>query len=396
MLKSHYIEDVFIEFIAYCDRQVIQLSHQDLTASTSFNNVLSSGNQLTKNQANFIIKILQKYRMFAKMAGLDYSQALDDPQWKKSFRVLDLSKRAYIEKDEDGSIWVCLKFPFALKEVFEKEISPVVKDYSSSVWDAEERVRKLKFYNFNLVEIFEFLQKHQFTIDDTFMIALAEVEEIWQNSETIIPYCEKHFGATVDLINAPRETVEWFEQHRTCNQSSDLLLAKSMGYPYLEIPQNLVEKIAFSSESNFHLKSLDSFFEIYKAVGGPVAVILNKGDNSVNWVKEFCGTAIESGIDSQEIRVCFRLDKQEDHGFNQWVKDSGYGGKVESGNIFIFQNKPPKWLFSEGKNVKIIVTNSLYPIPSATTQTWMDNHTCVFFVGDIKAAHVKEKKIVEL
>ena len=50
----------------------------------------------------------------------------------------------------------------------------------------------------------------------------------------------------------------------------------------------------------------------------------------------------------------------------------------------------------KAKNVKIIVTNSLYPIPSATTQTWMDNHTCVFFVGDIKAAHVKEKKIVEL
>ena len=105
---------------------------------------------------------------------------------------------------------------------------------------------------------------------------------------------------------------------------------------------------------------------------------------------------MEFGINHEEIRVCFRLDKQDDHGFNQWVKDSGYGGKVELGNIFIFQNKPPKWLFSEAKNVKIIVTNSLYPIPSATTQTWMDNHTCVFFVGDIKAAHVKEKKIVEL
>jgi hypothetical protein len=101
-------------------------------------------------------------------------------------------------------------------------------------------------------------------------------------------------------------------------------------------------------------------------------------------------------MDTTEIRVCFRLDKDEDHGFNQWVKDSGYGGKVEGGKIFIFQNKPPKWLFSENIDVKIILTNSLYPVPSTTTQTWMDTHTCVCFVGDIKASHVKEKKIVEL
>ncbi len=396
MLKSHYVEDIFVDFMDHCERQVIQLSHQDLTAANSFYNVISAGNQLTKNQGNFIIKILQKYRMFAKMAGLDYATAIDTPEWKRSFRVLDLSKRAYIEKDDEGNIWICLKFPFALKEVFDKEILPVVKDYSSSVWDAEEKVRKLKFYNFNLIEVFEFLQKHNFDIDDTFMITLAEVEEIWQNSESITPYCEKHFGATVDLINASTETLEWFEEHRTCNQASDMLLAKSMGYPLRDQPKTLVEKIAFLPETNFHLKNISSFFEIYKSVGGPVAVILNKGDNSENWVKEFCAVSKDFGIDSEEIRICFRLDKQEDRGFNQWVKDSGYGGKVETGNIFIFQNKPPKWLFSEEKNVKIIVTNSLYPVPSATAQAWMDNHTCVFFIGDVKAAHVKEKKIAEL
>jgi len=395
MLESHYVEDIFIDFMDYCDRQVIQLSHQDLTAANSFQSVILGGNQLTKNQANFIIKILQKYRMFAKMAGLDYTAVIDNPEWKKSFRVLDLSKRAYIEKDSESNLWICLKFPFALKEVFEKEISPSVKDYSSSVWDAEEKVRKLKFYNFNLIEVFEFLQKHNFDIDDTFMIALAEVEEIWQNSEEISPGCCID-GDGVALVNPIEDAVNFFVENKSGIVASDLLLAKSMGYPYLEKPQNLVEKIAFLSETKFHVKSIESFFEIYKSVGGPVAVILNKGDNSENWVKEFCGISKDFGIDSEEIRICFRLDKQEDRGFNQWVKDSGYGGKVESGNIFIFQNKPPKWLFSEGKNVKIIITNSLYPIPSATAQSWMDNHTCVFFIGDIKAAHVKEKKIVEL
>jgi hypothetical protein len=53
-------------------------------------------------------------------------------------------------------------------------------------------------------------------------------------------------------------------------------------------------------------------------------------------------------------------------------------------------------LFSDGIDVKIILTNSLYPVPSATTQAWMESHTCVCFVGDIKAAHIKDKKIAEL
>jgi hypothetical protein len=228
------------------------------------------------------------------------------------------------------------------------------------------------------------------------MIALGEVEEIWQNEDEIAPYCIKHFGATVDLCNASEEIVQWWEQRRICEQGHDLLTAKSMGYPLKETPENLVEKIANSTATQFWLKSLDQFFELQKSVNGIVAVILNKGDASQSWVKEFCTEAERNQIDTTEIRVCFRLDKDEDRGFNQWVKDSGYGGKVEGGKIFIFQNKPPKWLFSEGIDVKIILTNSLYPVPSTTTQTWMDTHTCVCFVGDIKASHVKEKKIVEL
>jgi hypothetical protein len=169
-----------------------------------------------------------------------------------------------------------------------------------------------------------------------------------------------------------------------------------MGYPLRDQPETLVEKIAHSEHTRFWLKNLDQFFEIYKTITGPVAIVLNKGDTSHDWVKQFCYESVKNGIDAADVRVCFRMDKNEDKGFNQWVKDSGYGGKIEGGRIFIFQNKPPKWLFSDNINVKIVLTNSLYPVPSATTQAWMDTHSCVCFVGDIKAAYVKEKKIVEL
>ena len=396
MLKSSFVEDIFLEFVDLCDNKNIQLQHQDQSAANSFFVVLSTNGQLTKNQANFIIKILQKYKMYAKLAGLDYSLLLENPEWRTDFRILDMSRKIFVEKDQDNEIWICAKFPFALKEVFDKEISPIFKDFGSSIWDPERKIRKMKFYNFNLIEVYEFAHKHNFEIDDTFMVALADVEEIWQNSENIVPYCEKHFGATVDLINASPETVEWFDRHRIGELANDMLLAKSMGYPLKDRPETLVEKIASSKHTQFWMKSLDQFFEVYKDTKGTTAVILNKGDNLEEWVKQFTIAAHVNGVPSQDIRVCFRQDKDTDRGFNQWVKDNGYGGKVEGGNIFIFQNKPPKWLFSDSIDVKIILTNSLYPVPSATTQAWMESHTCVCFVGDIKAAHIKDKKIAEL
>ena len=213
MLKSSFVEDIFIEFIDLCNYKKIILQHPDLTACQSFERVITSGQQLTKNQANFIIKILQKYKMYAKLAGLDYALLIENPEWKTDFRILDMSKKIFVEKDETGEVWICAKFPFALKEVFDKEISPIFKDFGASIWDPERKIRKMRFYNFNLIEVYEFAHKHNFEIDDTFMVALADVEEIWQNSETIVPYCEKHFGATVDLINAPQETVEWFDKN---------------------------------------------------------------------------------------------------------------------------------------------------------------------------------------
>lgn len=395
MLKSRYIEDIFVEFVDLCDHRKITLAGQDWSAVQSFSHIILGKSQLTKNQANFIVKILQKYKIFAKSAGLDYTEDLVDPQWKNSFRILDLSKRIFLEEDEEGVLWIVMKFPYALKEVLEKEISPVVKEYNQSVWDSENKVRKIKFYNFNAVEVFEFAQRHNFEIDDSFMIALAEVEEIWENSEKISPSCSTLFDDVV-LHNANEDTVSFFENNRSGKVGRDLLLAKSMGYFLSKKPENLVEKIAASTHTHFHLKTLEDFFTVYKSVGGTVAVVTNKENGTENWVKEFCEISKKFEVPADEIRVCYRLDKNEDKGFNQWVKDSGYGGKVEGAKILIFQNKPAKWLFSDNTNVKIILTNSLYPIPSNVTQTWMDGHSCVCFVGNIKAAGHKDRKIVEL
>lgn len=397
MTTSNFIEDIFDKFVDQLLFSGTRIPSQEVTTLTNFQNLIFEDKPLTQNQANFIMKMLGKYNGLMVQQGFDYSEYIKNPKWKHSFRVLDMSKRVYVEKDENGEPWVCLKFPFALKEAFEKEVTAVIKDYSNSKWDADRKLRVIKLYDYNLVEISEFVNKHGFEIDETFMEALSEVEQFWQNQDHILPYSIVVNGK-LHLVNSSKETDEYWNTHSTDNHYANMMLAKTMGYPLkLETKTtDKIEVIASSNSSHFWIKEVPEFFNMYKKINESVAVVLNKGDNFFDWLKEFIKNADEAGIARDDIRVCFRMDKNEDRGFNQWVKDQGIGGKVEGAKIFIFQNKPPKWLFSDDKNVTIIATNSLYPVPSTTTQSWMNTHPCVCYLGPIKASNARERKIVEL
>ena len=94
--------------------------------------------------------------------------------------------------------------------------------------------------------------------------------------------------------------------------------------------------------------------------------------------------------------MCFRENKDSNTGINQWIKDTGVGGKVEDGKILIFEFKPAKWLFKEQENVKLLVTNNLYPATNTITKDWLSSHPCVIYLGDIKPATQRGHTIVEL
>ena len=97
MTSSEFAEDLFVEFYRLVAQQVISIQGQDFSPISSFHEKIINDGELTKNQANFLIKLLEKYKTVAALAGLDYNEQLTDLKWKKSFRVLDLSKKIYIE-----------------------------------------------------------------------------------------------------------------------------------------------------------------------------------------------------------------------------------------------------------------------------------------------------------
>jgi hypothetical protein len=398
MSKFSYVEDLFVEFYDQTFLDVEILQAQDTSAIHSFYNQISLGNQLTVNQGNFLLKILTKYKSHATQLGIDYGTLVDAPVWKNSFRKLDLSKRAFVEETEDGEINICLKFPYLLKDTFDKEFDTESQGYAASQWDSDRKLRVLDVCKFNVIHLEEFLRKHEFELDESFLTLVDTVAEIWDQQEQIIPRAELVNNSVV-LINASEDALNFYQSHRTDNINHDLFLAKSMGYPIQlnRSPVTHVETICQETSKYFWLKVNSDFFNLYKEINGVACILVDRNTQDVvAWLEKFVGSADIAGVPRSEIKVCFRDPIEKKSKLNEWVKDNNLGGKVEGGKILIFLHKPPKWLFKDNIDVKIVITNSYTPINEPTISSWLAAHPCVCYLGEIKPTPIRKQKIVSL
>ncbi len=78
MLPLEFAEDIFVEFYNLVVQQKISIQGQDFSPISSFHEKIINSGELTKNQANFLIKLLEKYKTISAMAGLDYGSKLAD------------------------------------------------------------------------------------------------------------------------------------------------------------------------------------------------------------------------------------------------------------------------------------------------------------------------------
>lgn len=395
MAISLYIEDTFTEFYELCMANPEILQRQDAGACQSFYDLIIINASLTANQGNYLLKILEKYKYFAKKLNLDFVDKLPTLVWKNKFRTLDLSKTVFVESTETG-VNVCLKFPYSLKKEFETDIENGKAD-STSRWDPERKVRVLNLYNHNIIQLQEFCQKHNFEIDDSFLDAASQVEEVWQHQDDVLCYSTFDEDKLV-LKNAVMSSQAYWDENKTDSIPHNMFLAKTMGYP-VRLPfaaETAIEKISTSNEKLFWMPSMDTFFELYKDVGGIACVLLDRNTKDVvEWLKNFVETADRHNA-RDLIKVCFRDESDKTSTLNSWIKDNGLGGKVDEGKILVFNHKPPKWLFTKSVDVKIIITNSYTPHSEPVATAWLSSHPCVCYVGDIKPTPPRNKKIVNL
>jgi hypothetical protein len=390
-MENLYIDVFFFQEYDPWSTKFIEIDRADSKILNSLWDALSNDAALTKNQASLLCKLIQKYKVNFSKSGVDLDQLLLDQHWSKEFRNIDLTKKISLEKDIDGVMWICLKFPYSLKSKFDE----VFGEKNHSFWDNENRVRKLDLYKNNFLQVLDFAKKHQLEIDNDVINVADQIDEIWQNKDCIEKK-SKIDQQEVNLINASESAIEYFNENKTDILEDNLLLAKELGHTLDCLPSSdIVQKICSTENNLFWTNDIKKFLDIHQRTSKKTCIILDRASDYKKWIESFIMESDALSIPREEIKVCFREDKN-DSLFNSWIKQNNLGGKVESGRICIFLNTPAKWLYKELKSFKIIIVNSLFPNTNRTTQTLINHYPIVIYTGESKPSMHKESTINEL
>ena len=362
------------------------MQYQDRSAAHSFYDSIMQGKHFTEKQAQYVLKILFKYRKVVS-DEIDYGNHMEMPQWKREFRVIDTSKKVWIE-EVDKTQRIILRFPFHFKTDFDDFIKEIRYNRDSeNRWDPERKVRTLSLYGYNLVLLKEFLKVNDFEIDHEFNDVVERVEEIyWDVKE--YSKLSKIIEGSVELKNASDSAKVYFRKHKTGKINSDLVLAKSMGHIFGGKNKNINswnKKIASETGNHFWIKDLSDFIKLGYSVDGRIAIILDRTGDVNSWLYTLCDTIDNCGFDRSDFRVCFRANKHADGDhLNTWVREQGFGGKIEGAKFLIFNQKPAKWLFKDEKDVTILASNNLFATGTSMMRNLFKNHPCIVYIGDIE------------
>ena len=395
-MRHHtFTEDLFIDFLDTLESKFYSMQYQDRSAAHSFYDSIMQGKHFTEKQAQYVLKILFKYRKVVS-DEIDYGNHMEMPQWKRKFRVIDNSKKVWVE-EVDKTQRIVLKFPFHFKTDFDDFIKEIRYNRDSeNRWDTERKVRTLSLYDYNLVLLKEFLKVNDFEFDHEFEDIIERVEEIyWDEKE--YSKTSKVTEGTVELNNASPSAEVYFRKNKTSSVDADLILAKSMGHVFTGKTKKYnqwTKKIASSQTNQFWIKDVADFLRLSYTVDGRIAVILDRTSDVNSWLYTLSETIDNCGFDRNDFRVCFRANKHDDGSFNDWVRDNGFGGKIDGAKFLIFNQKPAKWLFKEEKDVTILASNNLFAGGQTMIRHLLKNHPCVVYVGDI--APTVQEELIEL
>ena len=392
MTSHEFIEDLFLDFVDGCKLLNMGLQPHDVSAVSSFYALLHGTGEVTQAQANYIIKILKKYPNYLIKMNLD-SGLLDNPKWKHPFRIIDHSKRIFVEQNNDG-LFLCVQHPFSLKDSFEKTCVRYNKIGTNS-WNPDTKIRTYDWYSVNPVLVREFGQANGYELSLEFLDLADQTEEIWNDAEryekSVIEIDQK-----LMLINATESAERYFYSHATGNRYDDLLLAKNLGHRFNSSRStNIIELISRENSNNFWIKQLDRVIELFDQIDGKICVVSSR-DHVKSWVQDFVTKVEKTRHSLDGIRVCFREKNNDDPDFNSWIKNKNLGGDIASGRIFIFKEKPAKWLMENDQDVKIVILNGAFPPSSANAQHWLEQQSCVIYTGNLRPSLTKGKNIVEL
>jgi len=168
----------------------LPFSSRDTRTLQSLHNAMQTDTYITEKQSNLLLQILsnQLYAPFMLLANSDYAEYINDPLWKKDFRVLPDIKKIYHIPAGSNQINIHLlkenytgviAIDFTFSSIIRNELKPLAE----ILWQVKSgSLYYADFTEENLVAIIEKLTPYNFEIETTLRDYYTTIK-LWDKSD---------------------------------------------------------------------------------------------------------------------------------------------------------------------------------------------------------------------
>lgn len=344
-----------------------KIPKKDVRVLKSLAKSISEPIYITENQSRLILKLLNEYKSIFSLMDDNFKEILDNPVWSKPFRVIDRTKRIFINTDYDknGEIFI----EFAHNAQLRKSLQMLAKDFEGGLKTISSKLFKIELTEKNIIILVDELKSRQFEIDQKIM-DFYEIMKKWEFrkecenlifGENLSPTIKNNFLEDVGQENLDNETFvndrrikfQYFTKKPEKNEENIENLISQRTRPEIFInskDHDLTEVITT-------LKNLKRF---------PVLVIFDSWNDALCYENiEKLEKSLDFNNVTDHIGIYFRLENQgQGESFNKKISERKYNAVLNKDTLFagVQAGKLPKFFLKDcewaPKSV-IVLGNSL-------------------------------------
>jgi hypothetical protein len=318
-----------------------------------------SGNFLTENQSNLLVKILKENIQHLSTVDANKLASIEFPTWSKQFRIIDQVRKIYINKDAEKLL---IEFTYSKKlRQLIGDLNKQIEGQMASVGSKQYTVPLTEKNIFNVVNAFK---SYGFSIDETVMRFYNDISNFLNT--------DKNQFDVFSLTNEKLLTAIKADVKDISDKNLLLLNDRRLKFQYSiyakDSEVSLKNSLAYRPNTRVWLDSktttLNDLISALKDLDRlPLLVVFN-GHESKECLQNLkkLSTALSNNNINSNIGIYFRFDNVNDSNkdFNNTVSQIGYNSVLSENTLIagIANNKLPKFLLKSGWYPKSVITFS--------------------------------------
>lgn len=353
-----------------------QLHARDSKVLRSLATSVNSNLFITENQSNLIIKILQENSKKIINFTKEIDQAISDPIWGKSFRVIEQIRKLYIYKNEEQESIIRIDFTFSSE--IRKVLTDLNKKLDDCVPSANGKIYTAELTEKNIVLLVEALLPLGFEIEDIIQSHYDTIKS-WNEKEIR----DQFLITNIEHKNFQKAITEDLGLSTTIDQS--IINDRSIRYQYLTDTlknpgENLVEYLANRNKTKIwvdktqHTPSeiIGALMELHRL---PLLVVFdNLVNDNYNANLDVLMEALDANGIYDKVGVYFRLPNDEvGTKFNKKIKERQYNYNLghDTRVAVVMSGKLPKFfLKSNWTPMSVIALDTKMGLRHGKTSTY--------------------------